>query len=120
MKPPRAPRLGLALVMIASVLTTHANTILIPPQDIAKATKALTKVRQLMSTMKVTKPGAVLTVPDPRQDAEGKYLFPYLADGTLAPWARKGMGGAAGVAGTVGGHVVGRRSGGTRRSGLSE
>lgn len=97
--------------MVASVATTRANTILIPPQDIAKATKALTKVRTLMSTMEVTKPGAVLTVPDPRRDAEGKYISPYLADGTLAPWARKGMGAAAGVAGTIGGKLLADEAG---------
>ncbi|MDB4473772.1 hypothetical protein N9023_02100 [Opitutaceae bacterium] len=102
---------GLALVLSVAITAASANPILINPQDAAKATKALTKVRQLVKTMEVTKPGAVLAIPEPRQDTDGKYISPYLADGTLAEWARKGMGAAAGVAGTVGGNMLADKAG---------
>lgn len=96
------PFLGLGAALVATAIMAAASPILIPPQDIAKATKALTKVRKLVDTMKVAKPGAVLAIPEPRADTDGKYISPYLADGSLAPWASKGIGAAAGVAGGVG------------------
>ena len=92
------PFLGLGAALVATAIMAAANPILIPPQDIAKATKALTKVRKLVDNMKVAKPGAVLAIPEPRADTDGKYISPYLADGSLAPWASKGIGAAAGVA----------------------
>ncbi|MBT5901215.1 MAG: hypothetical protein HOH58_03805, partial [Opitutaceae bacterium] len=97
---------GLALALSVAISAASANTVLINPQDAAKATKALTKVRQLVKSMEVAKPGAVLAIPEPRSDTDGQYISPYLADGSLAPWARKGMGAAAGVAGTVGGKML--------------
>ncbi|GAB5560328.1 MAG: hypothetical protein SynsKO_19750 [Synoicihabitans sp.] len=109
----RLPRLflGLALALSGAIASSSANPVLINPQDVAKATKAITKVRELMKTMEIAKPGAVLAIPEPRQDTEGKYISPYLADGSLAPWARKGMGAAAGVAGTVGGKMLADEAG---------
>lgn len=99
------------MALSVAITAASANTILINPQDAAKATKAITKVRQLVKTMEVTKPGAVLAIPEPRHDTDGQYISPYLADGSLAEWARKGMGAAAGVAGTVGGKMLADEAG---------
>ena len=101
-----APRRAIFLLGCGLVTWASAGSVLIPTKEIAKATNALAKVQVLMKRMEVAKPGAILEIPEPRTDADGKYLSPYLADGSLAPWARKGLGSAAGAAGVVGGELL--------------
>ena len=103
--------LCLAALLLGLTAAAQAGSVLVPTQEIAKASKALAKAKSLVERMKVAKPGAVLAVPEPRQDAEGKYVCPYLADGSLAPWASKGIGAAAGVAGVVGGDMLADQAG---------
>ena len=43
-----------------------------------------------------------LVSPTPIQGDSGKFLNPYLADGTLAPWAKKGVGKSRAAAGLAG------------------
>jgi hypothetical protein len=104
----------LVTVLACSILMAApavAGPVLIPTQEIAKATNALAKVKSLVERMEVAKPGAVLAIPEPRQDNQGKYLCPFMADGSLAPWAAKGLGGAAGAAGIVGGDLLADEAG---------
>lgn len=103
MKPISSRLLGFALTVGA--LTVHAD---LDPQDLAKAVKVFQDISELTAQINAYAPETAVTAPEPRHDAEGKYISPYLADGTLADWARKGIGGAAGA---VVGNLVGTELG---------
>ncbi len=84
--------LGCALTAVAPLRAE------LDPQDFAKAVKVVKEIQELSWQIQAVSPEAKLTVPEPRSDTEGEYISPYRADGTIADWATKAIGGAAGAA----------------------
>jgi hypothetical protein len=85
---------ALALVL-GTAVSLRAD---ISPEDWAKAAKAVSDLRELSTNIQLVSPEAEPKVPKPRKDTKGKYISPYRADGTLAPWAEKAMAGSAAAA----------------------
>ena len=66
------------------------------PADIAAATKIVAKTSKMLE--KYANKGVVLEAPEPRADADGKYVVPFGSDGAVTEWAEKALQAAVGSA----------------------
>ncbi len=96
-------------LLVAAGFTAGPLSADLDPNDLAKAAKVLREIQELSGYINAVAPTAEITVPTPRQDTDGQYISPYRSDGTLAEWARKAVGGAAGAAlGNLAGDQLGK------------
>ena len=99
---------------VGSLASARAD---LDPADIAKAARVIQDITELTQQIQAYAPRTPIAAPEPRHDAEGDYISPYLSDGTLTDWARKGIGSAAGAAvGNLAGDEIGDRAAGALAS----
>lgn len=94
------------VLVLGTSVSLHAD---ISPQDWAKAAKIVRDIQELSTNIQLVSPDAKPKVPKPRKDTKGKYISPYRADGTLAPWAEKAIAsGASAALGNAAGDELGK------------
>ena len=78
-----------AIVLVCALTAVVPLGAELDPREFAKAVEVVKDIQTLSRQIQAVSPDARLTVPEPRYDAEGKYVSPYRADGTDAEWAQK-------------------------------
>ena len=99
-------KLSIRTLTVAALLGTFAitsTTFAISPKDIALAQKIMRQAAKLAEKYREYD----LEAPEPRADAEGKYVSPYTGDGEVTEWAEKSLEAEAGAqAGDMAGNAA--------------
>lgn len=92
-----------AVAALFGVIAVTPASLALTPSDIALAQKVMRQAAKLAEKYKTYD----LEAPEPRADADGKYVSPYLAEGEVTEWAEKSVHAEAGAqAGDMAGDVA--------------